>query len=102
MANFKSDTFNVSFSVADEITVRQQLRYKAVAWSALNSSEETFVNLWRAAVPLITNWKCTAVPDPAALDMDKETSPEIGRIAMWTGNTVAAHMSDLGNVKKNS
>ena len=114
MAEFTSDHLEVRFTLPDKVTVRQQLQYKGRAFNTGLQSEDVYVRHWVGVQPLIGEWTstqqnkdgsykpCTAVPDPANVDLDKETDPIVADIVFWASNLAANHMAKLETVPKNS
>jgi hypothetical protein len=100
MAEYKSEALGVSFEMPDRVTVRQQLAYRGQV--ALAASDNTFAVHWKAAQPLLQNWACEKLPDPAAVDLDEETDTAVADIVTWTANTAAGHMLALRATPKNS
>lgn len=99
MAEYKNDKLGVSFSVPESVPVRQQLRFKSAI--AASDKLDTYEQFWKGALVVIQDWKCEALPDPAVLDMDKDTRKITADVVAWVGNQVAAHMFSLEDVPKN-
>lgn len=101
MKTFTSE--GVSFTLQDTYNIRAQLAYKQRLFAGLTreSEDDNYIRLWRGAVPLLEDWQCELIPDPAALDVDKEDNPFIADIVFYVGNVVWSHMDRLGQVPKN-
>jgi len=98
--DFKNDELGCSFSVSDRPTVRQQLAYVGGVMRS-QADDEHILNNWKRALPLITGWKCDAMPD-TEIDLETVTDPKITHIVLWAGTQVYVHMSDLERVPPNS
>lgn len=96
---YENEKLGCSFVVPDRPTVRQQLAY----WSAMRAGEvdepQTVLS-WGAAVPLLEDWTCAAIPDPQT-SLDEMSNPSQALIVVWVGNTVFAHFQGLADVPKN-
>lgn len=90
-----------SFEIADRITVREQMHYRSATAGVLESDEK-YVTLWRAALPLITAWQAALVPEPDKLDLDKVYDPAVANLVMEVGAAVWLHMRKLEDLPKNS
>lgn len=99
MATYTNDKLGLSFAVPDSVTVKKQLQFK----SAISASEkvDVYEQFWKGAIVVMQDWQCALLPDPAALDLEKETNPRVADIVVWAGNQVAAHMFSLEDVPKN-
>jgi hypothetical protein len=97
MSHHENSSLGVSFQLPDKITVSKRLAY-------LNKmvGESMFEKLWNAGLTLITDWKCTAYPDPKAIDLAESEDMALSEIVIWTSGRVAEKMNDLVHVPKAS
>jgi hypothetical protein len=96
--DYESESLGVSFSLPDRLTVREQLAYRERAFM---TGDSVFERIWLGAVPLIKNWKCDHIPDPAAVDLATETSAKVARVVAYVANVAAEHVASLDDVPKN-
>ena len=111
MAEFENERIGVSFTLPDEITVREQLRYKIAMWIRWEAQPdkdpsewnelEFYDRAWRAAKTVVKDWECEAIPDLDDFDMAESTDPKAANVVFWTCNAVSGHMNGLGQVPKN-
>ena len=99
MAHYENEELGVSFSLPERFTVRENLNFRGHLGRV--ASDSAFIRYWVAALPIIEDWQCALIPDPAALDMDTETDARIADIVQWTANSVAGHMLALVAPEKN-
>ena len=99
MAHYADERLGVSFDIADRFTVREQLAFRSKI--AAGAGESSYVRYWLAAGPVMREWACELIPDPAALDLDATDDGRVADIVQWTANTVAGHMSSLETPPKN-
>jgi hypothetical protein len=100
MKEYENAELGVSFSLPVSLTVREQLAFRERVF--VTASEDLYSRYWAGAVPLLKDWECEDIPDPAAVDLDVETRVQITDIVNWVSNTVALHMTELEDVPKNS
>ena len=96
---YESTRFGVKFSIADELTVRQQLMFRSELF--LTRGEDRFERFWIGSQHLVDDWECALVPDMAKLDLETETSPAVADIVNYVGTRVAGHLAMIGAVPKN-
>lgn len=94
----KYETEGCSFTIPDTLTVRQQLRYSGTV--ILYDVHDNLIRLWDGAKMLIEDWECEVIPDYEALDIEKETDPEIARIVAQVGLFAWGHMESLKGIEK--
>lgn len=104
---FKHPTFALSFTLPARMTVREQLSMRAQVNNGIfgdGGPESNYVAYWNVGLGLIQDWLCDRLPDPAALDLDSEDDAVVANIVIWTANTVAAYLLEVGgeSVPKNS
>lgn len=99
MTHYENEGLGVSFSLPERFTVRENLSFREHLGRV--ASDSAFIRYWVAALPIIKDWQCALIPDPAALDMDTETDAHIADIVQWTANSVAGHMMALVAPEKN-
>lgn len=99
MATFTHPNPPATFSVPDQITVRQQLAYFSEAAGA--RGKEWIERLWAGALTLIQDWKSEALPDPR-VDLDATTDPAHTSLIIWAAFRVKAHVDALETVPKAS
>jgi len=99
MAEYESEAIGVKFSVADELTVRQQLKFRSELF--LTQDMDRFERFWIGSQHLIEDWECELIPDRGALDLETETNPAVADIVNYVGTTVAGHLAMIGAVPKN-
>lgn len=99
MTHYENEGLGVSFSLPERFTVRENLSFREHLGRV--ASDSAFIRYWVAALPIIKDWQCALIPDPAALDMDIETDARIADIVQWTANSVAGHMMALVAPEKN-
>ena len=99
MTAFTNERIGVSFELPERLSVRAQLHFRI----AVAAADDTnwLIRYWQAALPLLSNWQCEALPDPAALDIDTADDPALTNIVQWTANTVAGFMLQLETPAKN-
>lgn len=98
MAQFENETLGARFTVPDAITVRQQLAYFSARQAGAGA--DTFETHWRAAIPLLKDWQCEWLPDPA-VDLGSLTDPRAAKAILWATARVASHLATLEAVPKN-
>jgi hypothetical protein len=98
MAEFVNEKLGARFTVPDRLTVRQQLAYYGAR--QFDSGSEAYVAHWRASVPLLGDWNCPLLPDPAKADLDQLTDPQVTQLIMWAANGVAGHVLRLETIPK--
>lgn len=94
----KYETEGCSFTIPDELTVRQQLRYSSV--QAFATTREKLILMWEAAKTIIDDWECESIPDYEAFDLDASTDTDHTRIIGWAGLKAWTHMQMLGEIPK--
>lgn len=101
---------DVSFTLPEKMTVREQLSFRARVnnyhsaaggevdddGNPLGDPADLYLAYWEAGKRLIQDWQSPLLADPAALDVDEETSPAIATTVIWTANTVAGHINNIG------
>ena len=97
--DYESTKFGVKFSIADKLTIRQQLAFRSELF--LTRDRDRFERFWIGSQHLIEDWECEKIPDRAALDLEVETDPAIADIVNYVGTTVAGHLAKIGAVPKN-
>lgn len=97
----KNEKLGVSFTLPapETVTVRTQMAYLSEASFAYGKM--FFERLWIASLTVLTDWKCELIPDPQAVDLDKETNPKITEILFWVGWEVKQYMDALEKIPKN-
>ena len=96
---YENEVLGVSFEIAEQFTVREQLAFRAAVASA--AGETNYVRYWQAAQTLVTEWACELVPEPESLDLDAVYDTRVADVVQWTANTVAGHMLKLEMPPKN-
>ena len=89
----------VRFALPEKPTVRQQLAFQAGQFSQL--AEGGYMQNFAGALAVMTGWECAALPDPHALDIDKETSKAITDIVVFVAARTHGHFESLESVPKN-
>lgn len=96
---YTNENIGVSFSLPETMSTRDGLDLRARLVEA--SDENAYIRWWLAVLPLLEDWQCDDLPDPAAFDLDAPATWRIMDIVQWVGNTTAGHMAELENVPKN-
>ena len=96
---YESTKFGVKFSIADALTVRQQLAFRSELF--LTKDMDRFERFWIGSQHLVDDWECELIPDMGKLDLETETNPAVADIVNWVGTTVAGHLAMIGAVPKN-
>jgi hypothetical protein len=96
--NYENEALGVSFSLPDELTIRQQLELRTRVFQ--DESDDAYSRWWAGILPLIEDWQCEDIPDPAALDLDAPGTWQEGHIVQWVSNMAAGYVTDLGTVPK--
>lgn len=97
---YESENLGVSFSLPERLTVREHMQFRARLVDAL--AEDAYTRYWLAVLPLVEDWQCEVIPDPAALDLDAFISWKVADVMQYVANTAAAHMLSLDDVPKNA
>lgn len=97
---YESEELGIKFSLPDELTVREQLKYNERV--LLAEDKDLYSRFWWGILPLLQEWECALIPEPGEIDLDTETDPRIARIVTFVGNAAAGHMTNLEDVPKNS
>jgi len=97
---YKNDALEVSFSLPDAITVRQQLNIKS-RMVMMFDIDDYYMIFWNSLLPVIENWKCKTIPDPKELDMNESTDPKVARIVVWVCTEANRWFTGLESVEKN-
>lgn len=95
---YSSDDLGVSFSLPERLTVRAGLDLRARLADSAN--DNAYIRWWLAAVPLLEDWDCPDLPDPAALDVDTDATWHLLDIVQYVANQTASHMLELESVPK--
>jgi hypothetical protein len=86
----------VRFTVADRITVRQQMAYLS---DATASNRPHIERLWLGAAALIQEWDCELFSKD--VDLDEVTDARITEIMVWAALQVRNHVNSLDEIPKN-
>ena len=97
--HYEREDGSVSFNLKDNMSVRQQLAFRAKLSEAAEGG--VFVRYWSAAPLVVSGWQCELIPDMAAFDLDGSSDPRQAEIVIWTGNTIADHISRMETPSKN-
>jgi hypothetical protein len=97
---FTRDDPSARIIIPDKPTVRQQLAYFSAARPLADDVD--WLKLWQGAIGLSEVWSCELIPNPAELDLDKETDPKITEVIAWAASNVRKYMLKLGEIPKNS
>lgn len=90
MKTYTNEELGVSFALAEEFTNREMLNLRSRIFEAGEESDSFAIRYWIAAIPLLNDWECKAIPDPASFDLDAFGSWNTANIVGWVANTVAA------------
>lgn len=101
MAKFENDELGVRFTLPDNPTVGQQLRYRGRVFATGYFTEDVYLRMWLGFLGLYSDWESESVPDPKAVDLETETDPAVADVVQWVGNVTARHMNTLEAVPKN-
>lgn len=130
MAEFTNDDLGLRFTLPDNPTVGQQLRYRGRVFATGYFTEDVYLRMWLGFLGLYGEWGgmeaytdgetvidkdgneilvtkyrpcevCESVPDPKAVDLETETNPAVADIVQYVGNVTARHMNTLETVPKN-
>jgi len=97
---FENADLGVKFTLPEKLTTRQILQYiQATRWMETDDAQ---IRAWQAALPLIEDWECETIPDPAGFDLDSEGTWRTVSVVIWTGNSVSGHVAEMDDVPKNS
>lgn len=99
MAKYENAELGVSFTLPDELTIRQQLEWRG---RLIEEEGTSFIRHWEAIRPMIQDWECEEIPDLEKLDIDKATGKKAADIVFWASNEAAGHMLELDEVPKNT
>lgn len=103
MAEFENERLGVKMVLPDKLTIRQNLAFRSAAAISFGTPK-LFEAYWEATVPIIEEWECELIPDPAMVNLDDADDPDGARkasIMQWTGNTAVGHIGAIGAVPKN-
>jgi hypothetical protein len=92
---FRHEELKTSFTLPAKVTVRQQLAYKGVI-GRMRGRDDYYAGYWSGGLALIGDWQSEILPDPAAVDLDEETNPDVADLIFWAASVVAGHMMTLG------
>jgi hypothetical protein len=95
---YKNEQLGCSFSLPDELTIRQQLLLRTRVFR--DESEDAYSQWWAGILPLIEDWQCEEIPDPVAFDLDDSGTWQQGNIVQWVSNMAAGYVIELGEVPK--
>jgi len=101
MAEFTNDDLGLRFTLPDNPTVGQQLRYRGRVFATGYFTEDVYLRMWLGFLGLYGEWECESVPDPKTVDLETETNPAVADIVQFVGNVTARHMNTLETVPKN-
>ncbi len=101
MKEYNNEDLGLSFGLPVDMTVRERLQYRERLFLTIDTAD-MYSRYWDAVQPLLADWTCEIMPDPAAVDLDVETDPRMVEIVVFVANTVAGHMHDVEEVPKNS
>ena len=95
---YENEALGVSFSLPETVTLRQQLMFR----SRLLDVEDDSAHLrwWIAALPLIEDWQCEAIPDLSSIDLDEPGDWRTGDIIQYVANASAGHFMEMADVPK--
>lgn len=99
MKEFKNEKLNISFTLPEKITVRQQLNYFSEV--AFAFGKERFEMFWLGAIAILQDWKCDLIPSIGDFNLDEATDPKVTEVVMWTGWEVKKFIDSLDSVPKN-
>jgi len=99
---FTNEKFSAEFTVADQLTVRQHLRYSSLV--AGSDKENLAERYFEGAKVLITGWQCAALPDLEKVSMDAPMdavqSALVADIIIWVSMDVRAHINAMDAIPK--
>lgn len=97
---YKNDVLSAQFTVPDQITVRQQLRYASTLVG--NEKEALAEKYFDAAKILVQDWQCERWPDIHKINIDIDTDPALADLIFWVAFTcVRKHVENLESLPKN-
>ena len=100
MKKYANEELGVKFALKEEYTIREILGQRERILFAVDY--DWYSRYWLASIPLIEDWKCEEIPVPDELELDSVATRKVVDIIQWVANEVAAHMSELDNVPKNT
>lgn len=94
----ENEKIGFSFDLPERLTVRQQLKIMGLA----AKGEPDYFGIFKAALPMLENWQCEILPDPAQLDIDKETNPKLTSLIYAVAMSIFVHANRAEEVDPNS
>ena len=99
MPRFENAELEVAFSLPDNPTVRQQMRWKAQVAFAEDAAE-VYEVMWERCFNLVEDWESDLIPEPGEVDLDTETDTRVAEAVMWVAGQIWAHMNGLDEIEK--
>lgn len=100
MAEYRNEALGARFTLPDRPSVRQQLAFYSEA-GAIVRGPDLYERIWRGALTLMSDWECSALPDPH-VDPETLTDQRAARVIMWAANVTLGHMNRLEELDPNS
>ena len=100
MKKYANEELGVKFALKEKYTIRDILGQRERILFAVDY--DWYSRYWLASIPLLEKWECEVIPEPEELDLDSAATRQVVDIIQWVANEVAAHMSELDNVPKNT
>lgn len=96
---FESQELKTSFTIPDEPTYREQLRYESAAH--FHPELPTYERLWLGVCALAKDWKSEIVSDASEKVLDEKSVPQGIEVMKWAGLAVWSFVWSLKDVPKN-
>lgn len=85
MAQHINEELGVSFTTPDALTTRQYMSCSSLAAMMQRDPEKMLEYTFKASRLIITNWKCTDLPDLHTVDLDGPVNVRHIQIISWAG-----------------
>lgn len=96
---YENDDLGVSFTLPEQLTMREHLAYRSRLVDSVDVDYNT--RQWLAVIPLLDDWKCEKIPDPATFDLDTLSTWKMADIILYVANTTISHMLEMEDVDPN-
>ena len=100
MKKYANEELGVKFALKEKYTIRDILGQRERILFAVDY--DWYSRYWLASISMLENWECEEIPVPEDLDLEADATRKVVDIIQWVANEVAAHMSELDNVPKNT
>jgi len=100
MAQHTNEELGVSFTTPDSLTTRQYMSCSSLAAMMQREPEKMLEYTFKAARLIVTDWKCSALPDLHKVDLDEALNIQHVKIISWASEEVMKLIQRVNEVPK--